>query len=153
MAATGIYDKAIRKTLKLRSIFGRRQYYRKPHSVTYLRRTRRQDQPNHRHLSTNSVTYSRRMNSTWSTYSSTSIYLTFFYPPVSREKNLEHSAHQKSFFLQKILLGTDIILYLFERSFNWPFLGIFPVWVNRNLELQIHAEGTRSKKTLQKLTL
>ena len=39
------------KILKLRSIFGRRQYYRKPHSVTCLRRTR-PDQFIHRHVST-----------------------------------------------------------------------------------------------------
>ena len=31
------------------------------------------------------------------------------------------------------------------------FSGYFPVWVNKNLQLQIHAEGTCSKKSLQKI--
>ena len=43
--------KLTEKILNLRLIFGRRQYYRKPHSVTCLRRTR-PDQSIHRHVST-----------------------------------------------------------------------------------------------------
>ena len=35
--------------------------------------------------------------------------------------------HQKTFFSLEILLGTDIILYSFEGSFQWPFLGILVV--------------------------
>jgi len=31
------------------------------------------------------------------------------------------------------------------------FSGYFSVWVTKNLELQIHAEGTLSKKSLQKI--
>ena len=40
-----------KKIFKLHSIFGRLQYYRKTHNVSYLRRTRH-DQPSHRHIST-----------------------------------------------------------------------------------------------------
>ena len=44
--------------------------------------------------------------------------LTLSSTPFFAGKNLEHSAHEKSFFLLKILFGTDIILYSFERSFK-----------------------------------
>ena len=66
---------------------------------------------------------------------------------------VHQKVHQKSSFLLKILFETDIILYSFERSFKWPFLGIFLVWVNKNLELQIHAEATLSKKIASKNSL
>ena len=54
------------------------------------------------------------------------------------------------FFSLKILLGTDIILYSFERSLKWPFLGIFTVGVNKNFWLENHAEPMCCKECLWK---
>ena len=69
-----------------------------------------------------------------------------------RKKKIKSIALIKNpFFLPEIIFRTDIILYSFETSFKWPFLGIFPVGVNKNLKLQIHAEGTRSEKISSKI--